>query len=248
MRAKLAITAIIALLVIGLVTAIHTQETRYGVEQTTIEQRNILFRENKLFRRDEPSYVKPFGGFGFKGASRASFGLKGEEESFSNLATNAFRAQGRNPARYASNFYRSTRGTPTIDQAVKLSPVTGSLVARPQITTQITGVARILSQNVRELRIPRTTVFLRTRGLPLLEGSQLYEAWLIDEDTGYAQSMGLFYPKAIGRTTSLTWEFQGLANRFETIAVSVEPYPDPDPSPSGNFVLTGNLGVDEVTQ
>lgn len=246
---KLALLAIIALLVLSAVTAIHTQETRYSVEQTTIEQRDILFKENKLFSRSGVTYVQPLGGFGFKGASRASFGFKGEEESFSNLATNAFRAQGRNPGRYASNFYQSTRGTPVVDQAVALRPVTGALIVqRPQITAQTTGAVRVLSRFERELRVPKTTVYLRVLDLPPVEKNQVYEAWLIDEDTGNAQSMGMFNSMAIGRTGTLTWEFQGLVNQFESFGVTVEPYPDTDPSPSGEFVLMGNIGLDEVTQ
>ena len=223
------------------VYAIHTAETRYSVEQTTIEQRDILQTQNRYGL----PYVKPLGGFGSKGASRGSFGFKGNEQGASNLATNAFILRGRDPSKI-SNAYASARGYQIINEYVKLDPVKFAVTARPQITGSPEGHARVISKKDKGLYLPIGTVVLRTRDLPALAPEEVYEAWLVDEDTGTSFSIGIFQPSNIGRVALLKYEAIMPLNPFESLMVSIEPYPDEDPRPSGEIVLSGIIGTKSV--
>lgn len=233
---KLAIGIVLIVLLSSFVIAIHTPETRYGVEQTSIEQRNILFTENRF----GIGYVKPFGGYGFKGASRGSFGFKGEEEGASVLATNAFIPQGRNPGRIG-NYYASARGYRIIDKYVELKGVDGAeIVVRPQITGEVQAHARIVSIKPDQLALPEGRVLLRTKDLPPAPG-MVYEAWLVDTETGYSLSLGIFQPSGIGRVATLEYKSTVSLEVFDKIIVTVEPFPDDNPGP-GTVVLSGDIG------
>lgn len=232
--------SILALLVVlslfsSAVIAIHTPETRYSVEQTTIEQRNILQSENRFGQE----FVQPFGGFGMKGASRGGYGAKGEEEGASNLKSNAFIPQGRTPGRI-SNSALHARGYQIINTYVELKPTDLKLVERPQITGQPQGFARIVSIRPNQIGLIETTVLLRTKDLPNVQNSWLYEAWLLDEDTGSSMSLGLFQPSTIGRIATLDYKSKTPIDMFESIVVSVEPFPDDDPG-QGQIVLVGEI-------
>lgn len=226
---------VLVLLLSSLAIAIHTPETRYSVEQTSIEQRNILFSDNRF----EQGYVKPFGGFGMKGASRGNFGFKGEEEGASNLATNSFLNRGRNPGSI-SRYYASARGYQWINNYVRLGSIDIPMTMRPQINGTPQGHARVLSGRRKDVTPTEATVYLRTLDLPPIGPEYVYEGWVIDEDTGYSLSLGIFQSKSIGRTGRLDWTATIPLDPFESIAVTVEPFPDEDPRP-GTVILTGSI-------
>ncbi len=217
------------------VFAIHTPETRYSVEQSTIEQRDILFTQNRY----GIGYVKPYGGFGQQGSSRGSMGAKGAEGGALNLATNSFITQGRNPGRI-SNYYSSARGYPIINMYVELKPTELQLLSRPQINGTPQGHARIISKKPDQIFLPQGTVLLRTKDLPPLAPLYLYEAWLVDEDTGMSMSLGVFQPSPVGRVATLDYTSSTPLNAFESIIVTAEPFPDDNPSP-GQVIIVGDL-------
>lgn len=235
MKQKLFAGIVLVVLLATVVTAIHTAETRYAVQPSTTEQTNILFTENRYGQ----GYVKPLGGYGFKGASQGSYGFKGDEEGASNLAYNSFIPRGRDPSKI-SNYYSSARGYKITNAYVELKPVGVELVSRPQINGTPQGHARIVSRKINEIELQSTDVELRTRDLPPLVPNYLYEAWLVDEDTGYSMSIGLFQPEGIGRVTTLNYKSSLAVDPFDTLVVSIEPFPDTVPVP-GQIILAGDL-------
>lgn len=235
MLRKLAVGIVLLFLLSSLSFAIHTQETRYAVEQTTIEQREIVQRENRY----GIGYAKPFGGFGEKGSSQGSFGKEGGEEGASILSTNAFIPRGRDPSKI-SNYYASARGYQIINTYVKLDAVGLELTSRPQINGSPEGHARIINRRPNELYLPQGTVILRTRDLVPLRPYYIYEAWLVDEDTGSSMSIGLLQPSEIGRIAELAYTVTGSFEPFESIVVTTEPFPDDNPMP-GQVVLAGSI-------
>lgn len=235
MLRPLIVGIVLALALSSFVLAIHTAETRYSVDQTTIEQRNIYNVENRY----GSGYVKPFGGYGMKGASSGSLGQSGVEEGASILATNSFIARGRNPGAI-SNYYASARGYQITNKYVELKTTGSQLTMRPQINGTPEGHARIISKKPNQLYLPQLTVQLRTRDLVPLARDYIYEAWLVDEDTAYSMSLGIFQPSEIGRIGTLSHISTHSADSFESIIVTVEPFPDTDPRP-GQVVLAGDL-------
>lgn len=232
---KTLLVMVLALLLAPSMLAIHTPETRYSVEQTTIEQRNIYFTENRYGQ----GYVRPFGGFGRKGASQGSFGKEGAEEAASNLPYNTYIKRGRNPGTI-SNYYQSARGYRIINTYVKLSPTDIELITRPQINSTPQGHARIISNRPHDVGLTTATVVLRTKDLPPLRPDYIYESWLVDEDTGTSMSLGIFQPDAIGRVATLNYKSVTPLDPFESIIVTIEPFPDENPGPS-QVILAGEI-------
>jgi len=228
-RSSLIIIGII--LAATLAVAIHTQETRYAVTPSTTEQRNIYFSQNRY----GANYTALLGNFGKKGASRGNFGFKGDSSAESNLPYNDYIPQGSNP-RKISNYYASSRGYKIIDTTVYLEG--NSLVSRPGVTTLPKGTARVISMHKRSIGLPHGTVFMRVKDLPPVGDDEIYEGWLVDEDSGYSLSMGIFLPATIGRINSLTFDIDYQLNAFDYIMVAREQYPDTDPRP-GVSVMTG---------
>ncbi len=235
---KLGLGIVVLLLVSSIAFAIqtgYTSETRYTVSPGPTVARDIVFSSNRYGQ----SYFWPYGGFGAKSASRGSFGMKGAEEGASVLATNAYIPRGRDPTKI-SNYYASARGYHIVDEYVELGTADLTLISRPQINGTPNGYARVISIAGADSPIPGGTVYLRTRNLPPLAPEYLYEAWLVDEDSGYSMSMGLFQPAGIGRVTSLDYEVITPLWPFDSIMVTVEPFPDMNPSP-GPIVVIGSL-------
>ncbi len=213
----------------------YTSETRYSWYQSTIVPRDIVFSSNRYWM----DYVKPYGGYGAKGASRGSFGMKGEEEGASNLPYNDFIPRGSDPSAI-SNYYASVRGYPIVNKYVELEPVELGLVSRPQINGTPKGYARVVNIKDNGVGFPVATVFFRTKDLPPLAPEYLYELWLVDEDTGYSMSLGLFQPAQIGRVVSLDYESVVPVWPFDSMIVTIEPFPDENPMP-GQVILSGLL-------
>ncbi len=235
---KLVLGVVILLVMSAVVIATqtgYTAETRYSWDQTTIVPRDIVFSSNRYWM----DYVKPYGGYGTKGASRGSFGMKGEEEGASNLPYNDFIPRGRDPSAI-SNYYASARGYHIVNKYVELESADIGLVSRPQINGTPKGYARVVNIKEHGVGFPVATVYFRTKDLPPLAPEYLYELWLTDEDTGYAMSLGLFQPAGIGRVASLDYESVVPVWVFDSMMVTIEPFPDENPLP-GQVILSGLL-------
>jgi hypothetical protein len=213
----------------------YTAETRYSVSPSISVKRDIVFSSNRYGM----TYVKPYGGFGAKAASRGSFGSKGEEEGPSNLPYNDWIPQGSDPG-HISNYYASARGYHIVNEYIELTSIDLSLVTRPQINGTPKGYARVISIKPYQVGIPQGTVFFRTKDLPPIAPDFIYEVWLVDEDTGYSASIGFFQPAGIGRVTSLQYTITTPLWPFDSMMVTIEPFPDDNPTP-GMPVLQGML-------
>jgi hypothetical protein len=213
----------------------YTSETRYTTSPSISVKRDIVFSSNRYGM----TYIKPYGGFGAKAASRGSFGMKDAEAGAANLPYGDWIPQGRDPG-HISNYYSSARGYTIMNKYVDLAPLDLSLVSRPQINGTPAGYARVISIKDQGVGIPVGTVYLRTKDLPPIAPDFIYEAWLIDEETGYSMSIGLFQPAGIGRVTSLDYQISGPLTSFDSIIVTVEPFPDTNPGP-GMAILQGPL-------
>lgn len=87
---------------------------------------------------------------------------------------------------------------------------------------------------------PRGSFQLSTKDIPASERvGGVYEAWLVDEDSGYRLSMGTF-PAALGGVGTLNHNMWNYLNEYDTVEVTFEPYDDFDPLP-GPIVLIGAL-------
>ncbi|MEM2916009.1 MAG: anti-sigma factor [Candidatus Woesearchaeota archaeon] len=235
---KLVLGIVILLVMSAVVIATqtgYTAETRYSWYQSTIVPRDIVFSSNRYWM----NYVKPYGGYGAKAASRGSFGMKGEEEGASNLPYNDFIPRGSDPSAI-SNYYASARGYHIVNKYVELEPVGLGLVSRPQINGTPKGYARVVNIKDNGVGFPLATVFFRTKDLPPLAPEFLYELWLVDEDTGYSMSLGLFQPANIGRVASLDYKSVVPLWPFDSMMVTIEPFPDDNPMP-GQVILSGLL-------
>ncbi len=195
----------------------YTSETRYAVSPGPTVARDIVFSSNRYGQ----SY------------------FKGEEEGASVLQYNAFIPRGRDPTKI-SNYYASARGYHIVNEYVELGTADLTLITRPQINGTPEGYARIISIADGGSQIPVGTVYLRTRNLPPLAPDYIYEAWLVDEDSGYSMSLGFFQPAGIGRVTSLDYEVITPLWPFDSIMVTIEPFPDMNPGP-GQVVVAGIL-------
>jgi len=222
---------LIALVVLSaIVIAVHTPETRYSVNPEETEQTTIYFGED---------YEKPLGGFGSKAASRGSFGLKGTSSVEKTLPYNSFIARGRDPTRI-SNFDPNMRGSSRRNVYVELEPLQTGLIFQNNFPTTSRGAARLVSEVPGNTGPPRGTVVMQVRDLLPIEKDEVYEAWLVDEDTGYALSMGVFRPVTYG-TTTFNFQTENFLHLYEVIMVTKEPFPDHDKWPGDDVVLVGSI-------
>lgn len=86
----------------------------------------------------------------------------------------------------------------------------------------------------------RSTAEIHVRNMPKITANEVYEAWLIDVDSGYQLSMGLFAVDGNGEG-SLLWTASNYIGEYDKIAITKEANPDRDPSPSGNVLLVGDF-------
>jgi hypothetical protein len=76
---------------------------------------------------------------------------------------------------------------------------------------------------------------------------EIYEAWLVDLDTGFQQSQGLFLVDHDGYDR-FSFESDHYANEYDMIVVTKEEYPDEDPRPNGEVVLVGYFDTTSLTR
>lgn len=68
--------------------------------------------------------------------------------------------------------------------------------------------------------------------------NEIYEAWIVDMDTGFTLPVGLFTVDGDGDAT-LDFTNEDFANPYDAVVVTKESYPDNDPRPNGEVVLVG---------
>ncbi len=87
---------------------------------------------------------------------------------------------------------------------------------------------------------PRSHVNLKTKDiLPSYENNAQYEAWLVDVDSGYRLSMGVF-TTGFGGVGELDYHIDKNLDPYDFLEITVEPYNDLDVSP-GPVVLVGAI-------
>ena len=100
------------------------------------------------------------------------------------------------------------------------------------------GLAKISS--IKDRDNPRGQIRLYIDNLPVLEEDEVYEGWLVDTDTNYKLSLGIFTVKRSGKAY-LTFKTENYFDEYDSIVVTKEPFPDDNPGPSGEVVLIGDL-------
>jgi len=234
--------ALIIILTTFAYARVLTPQVVYGIPNTTVGQRVIYFGEDRSW---------PLTSYGAKGASSGvgtagDYGAKGTTSTTSNIAWNDFIRRGRDPT-HISNSDPRIRGYTIRDVVVDLEPVDADWVMQNDFITRSKGTARIISDydDVKGVDPPRTKVTLRVLNLPPLEQSQIYQAWLVDEDTGYPLSIGMFRAPMTG-ISNLDFDASMSALIYDMIVVTVEPFPDTDLHP-GMPVLVGMITPDRIT-
>jgi hypothetical protein len=191
-----------------------------------------------------PAYQ--FGGYGSKGPQTGTLIGTGSKSAYSGvfqLDTSAFQSQGRNPQK-TSIYDPGMRGYSTIDKAVELYPLDATTISKDYITRIPRGTARILSlggiygagQNTEG---PESRVLIQLIDVPPAAENEIYEAWLVDEESGYPLSLGLMQV-GIGGTARLNFEITRLLENFDYMLITKEPFPDINPTP-GETVLFGEI-------
>ncbi|MBI4141426.1 hypothetical protein HY484_00705 [Candidatus Woesearchaeota archaeon] len=142
------------------------------------------------------------------------------------------------------------------EEVVYLAPVEDTpIIARGYSERVPIGTARVSSTqySIRNPNSPQAGATIKVRNLEATydkyKGAKLYEGWLVDEDTGYWLSFGVFYTDNFGNgrlntATSRMPEKQKLFHNidfYDAVAVTLEDYPDSDPRPSGDVALYGNI-------
>jgi len=213
-----------------------TPQVVYGIPNTTVGQRVIYFGEHRDW---------PLMSYGSKGASSGvgtagNYGAKGTTSVSSNLAWNAFIRRGRDPS-HISNVDPRMRGYSIKDVVVELEPVDEEWVFQNNMISRSKGTVRIISDydDVKGYDPPRTRVYMRVRDLPPLDDEHVYQAWLVDVDTGYPLSIGMFRAPWDG-IADLDFDAPMSAFVYDTFVITFEPFPDYDLHP-GKPVLAGDI-------
>ena len=243
----LLIIVIITLLTLSIVSA----------QQWTLPFKKDTFTAEK--KRDiyfGDQFVRPVGWTGIKYAtnSRQTIGgFKGATSIDSNLPYNEWIVQGRNP-QATRNYDPRVRGYPILDEFVDLIPVEApsydqGSVLLPQ---QAKGAVRIItnrdSQKDQYSYMPRSTIYLRTGYLPELEPYEVYEAYLVDEHTGFALAIGRVIPPGLGRLNTLNFEVANDLYPYEFVMVTKETFPKRERGPLGDVVLIGEIPLIRKTE
>lgn len=76
---------------------------------------------------------------------------------------------------------------------------------------------------------------------------EIYEAWLVDQETGYQHSIGLFTVDQDGYKR-YSFGSDNYVNPYDIVVVTKEQYPDADPRPNGEVVLVGYFDTSSLTK
>jgi hypothetical protein len=187
------------------------------------------------------------GGFGAKGTWSTtpviSGGAKSYTSSSTNLLTNTFISQGRNPNKI-SNTDPNFRGYNILDQPIILESYNLEFQERNDFLVIPKATARLISQygpfGVGGRKdTPVSEVYLQVVDLPPLGSAERYQLWLFDEESGHRQSLGLFYV-GIGGSGQVRVKVLRPIDMYDFIVITLEPYPDFDPNP-GKIIMIGAI-------
>ena len=243
----LLIILIISILTLSVVYAQYTVENPWQIPF----KRDTGSAERKRAIAFGEDFTAPVGWTGIKystGTRQTLDGFKGATDIQSNLPYNEFIIQGRNPERI-SNWDPRMRGYTIMDQFVKLTAVETPYYddqGKKMLPNVAEGAARIVSDrdSWREQYsyMPRTSIYLRVGYLPELSDYELYEAWLVDEDTGYALSIGRVIPPGTGQLSDLRFNINNYAYTYDYIMVTKERFPEyRKRGPLGDVILLGEI-------
>ncbi len=124
------------------------------------------------------------------------------------------------------------------------TPDSTKIVGEASITSSINMF--ITSRNERAKRNFQGSITIDTKNLPKLKKNskgaliEVYEAWLVDSDSGYKLSIGLFEIDKQSQGT-LSFRTRAYFDEYDKVVITKEPFPDPDPSPSSIVVLSGDI-------
>jgi len=251
---KFAVVILLIMLLAVSVLAIHDfqvyDDNFYGYAGQLAKDRRVYdpYTRERYFGAD---YQREFVNYGMKGPTHrvTNTGSKSGFSSVFNLDTNTFSNRGRDPS-FISNFDPDIRGYARLDRAIDLLPYSPveQLVGYDQVIAR--GVARILSTGNQygaglNKPLPRSQIFVNVQNLQPAEDGYVYEAWLTDDETEYALSIGIM-KSGIGLTSQINnMEIRRLVHMFEHVMVTKELYPDPDPSP-GEIILMGDINKPRI--
>lgn len=234
---------IIALFLVATVTAIHDyaiiqpNPDGYSGENARASRSDDPYSRGRYFGLD---YVRQFQNFGSKGPTSriTETGAKSAYSGVFNLDTNTYSNQGRNPGRI-SNYDPNIRGYARVDRTVDLLPYESTQIIDTPVVSK--GTARLLSFGNEygaglNQAYPKTQVFIQMKDILPLGKDKIYEAWLVDEQTGYTMSLGLM-KSAESLTSSLSYESRKKIDNYEVLMVTREAYPDTYPGPSNEIVF-----------
>jgi len=196
-------------------------------------------------------FTRPVGWTGIKyatGTRQTLGGFKGSTGVDVNLPYNEYIKYARNPG-HISNFDPRMRGYTIVNEFVELEPLEYPYYIqqdKPLLVEKPSGAARVVSQRRNQFQtqrsnMPYSSVSLRVKNLPELGEYEVYEAWLVDEDTGYALSMGRVLPPMVGKVTTLNFDISNTIQFYDYIMVTKEKFPTFNRAPDGDVMLIGSI-------
>jgi hypothetical protein len=236
----IAILAIISLLTLSVVSASQWTLPYKKDTFTAEKKRDIYFGDQ---------FVRPVGWTGIKYATNSRQvigGFKGSTSIASNLPYNEYIIQGRNP-QATRNYDPRVRGYPILDEFVDLIPIEAPTYDQGSVLLprQAAGAVRIVtnrdSQKTQHSYMPRSTIYIRVGYLPELEPYEVYETYLVDEDTGFALAVGRIIPPGLGQLQTLSFEIANDLYPYEFVMITKEVFPDTEKGPQGDVVLLGEI-------
>ncbi len=241
---KVVFLVVLMVLLVSTVSAIY-DITYFGYSgQSARERRKYDPYSREMYFGE--GYVNPFGGFGMKGPVQTDFGKKSAYSATHNLPYDEFSSMSRNPQ--SMQFSPQMQGFARQDAVVELMPANFQTLQKtyPTITKNSLpqGTARVLSLS-NNLRVgltnhyPQGKVYMHVLNMPNLAEDEIYEVWLVDEETGYPMTMGLMYTSLVG-TAYHAFEIYFPLTDFDYVIVTREPAYDTNPWP-GEIILKGNI-------
>ncbi|MBW2986027.1 hypothetical protein KY333_01520 [Candidatus Woesearchaeota archaeon] len=240
----LAIITLITILTISIVAVATAQESAWSLPY----KRDTGSAERKRAIAFGEDFTKPYAWAGIKYRTVGNQGLKGSTSVKSNLPYNEYIKYARNPG-HISNFDPRMRGYTIMNEYFDMIPVElpyymnagQKLLPQPP-----SGAVRITStrdsKGQQRSYMPRSTVQLRVGYLPELNSYEVYEAWLVDEDTDYVLSLGRVIPPGAGQLSTLNFEVANDLFNYDYAMVTIERFPEfRQRGPLGDVVLVGSI-------
>lgn len=240
----LAIITLLTILTISIIAVATAQESVWTIPY----KRDTGSAERKRAIAFGEDFSKPYAWEGIKYRTVGNQGLKGATSVQSNLPYNEYIKYARNPS-HISNFDPRMRGYTIMNEFVDLAPVelpSYMNAGKQLLPNQPSGAIRITStrdsKGQQRSYMPRATIQLRVGYLPELSSYEVYEAWLIDEDTDYVLSLGRIIPPGTGQLSTLNFEIANDVYNYDYAMVTIERFPEfRQRGPLGDVVLIGSI-------